>query len=106
MARLGGDEFGMAIADLSDETAVRKAESLVQSISQLREFSGTADNPLGLSVGVAIFDPAVPESLESLMARADEAMYAVKRSGKHGVEVAPPKGAEPDDVALGEGDLR
>lgn len=106
VARLGGDEFGMAIADLSNETAIAKAESLLQSVTQLREYSGAADHPLGLSVGVAIFDPLVPESLESLMARADAAMYEVKHGGKQGVEVAAPKDADSNDDGLGEGGVQ
>ena len=91
VARLGGDEFGMAIGGLSTETARRKGESLLQAAAELRRFSGSDQEPLGLSVGVAIFDPSVQESLESLMARADEAMYQVKRGGKHGVALSEPK---------------
>ena len=90
-ARLGGDEFGMAIGGLCAENARRKGESLLHAAAELRRLSASDEQPLGLSVGVAIFDPSVRESLESLMARADDAMYEVKRGGKHGVALSEPK---------------
>jgi GGDEF domain-containing protein len=56
----------------------------------LAEFSGNQGNPLGLSIGVAIYEPESGESLDGLLARADAAMYAVKEAGKGSYKVAPP----------------
>ena len=44
--------------------------------------------PLGISVGVAIYNPNVNESLEELAARADAAMYQVKNANKQGFLLA------------------
>lgn len=94
ISRLGGDEFGMAIEGLDSESAIRKGEDLVREIAELSEHSVDRDRPLGVSVGIAVFDPSHPETLDSLVSRADRAMYAVKHRGKSGVLLAPPPPAE------------
>ena len=58
----------------------------------LAPYSADAARPLGLSVGVAVYDPATVESLEGLLARADAAMYAVKHAGKGSYRMAPSAG--------------
>jgi diguanylate cyclase (GGDEF)-like protein/PAS domain S-box-containing protein len=90
IARLGGDEFAMWLDNISPEVAIKRAETLIKASERLRKYSGHPDYPLGISVGVALYDPATDEALEALLARADEAMYATKRAGKGGYRVAPP----------------
>lgn len=90
IARLGGDEFAMWLDNISPEAATKRAETLIQASGKLRRFSGDAEHPLGISVGVALYDPATGESLEHLLARSDEAMYAIKRAGKGGFRISPP----------------
>src|SRR3546814_4817915 len=82
-ARLGGDEFALFLCGIGREAAERKGELLLKAAERLRGFSGDADHPLGISLGVATYDPRTGESLESLFRRADEAMYSAKRSGTH-----------------------
>jgi diguanylate cyclase (GGDEF)-like protein/PAS domain S-box-containing protein len=96
MARIGGDEFAMWLDGIPAGVARGRAGALVKAGKTLRRFSGDDDHPLGLSVGVAIYDPDAAESLEDLLARADAAMYAVKRTGKGGYEMAPPPGTPLD----------
>jgi len=92
IARLGGDEFALWL-DGADENAARKrAQGLLAATEQLQEYSGDADHPLGMSIGIAVFDPAIKESLDRLVARADDAMYAVKHGGKGSFAVAPMPG--------------
>ena len=90
IARLGGDEFAMWLDNIAPEVAIKRAETLLQASERLRKFSGMPEYPLGISVGVALYDPATNETLEHLLARSDEAMYAIKRAGKGGFRVAPP----------------
>ncbi len=97
IARLGGDEFAMWLDNISLETAQHRAEALLDSSIVLRQYSGTEDKPLGISIGMALYDPLTGETLDELTARADEAMYAVKRAGKGGICVAPAPGEADGD---------
>jgi diguanylate cyclase (GGDEF)-like protein/PAS domain S-box-containing protein len=90
VARLGGDEFALWLEKMDVADALAKAKALLQAASGLEGFSADGAHPLGFSIGVAVFDPAGGERLDQLMARADEAMYAVKRAGKSGFELADP----------------
>ena len=92
IARLGGDEFAMWLDGISADVARQRAQALLAAAQALAVYSGSADRPLGISVGVALYEPASAESLDDLMARADSAMYAAKRRGKGSFEIAPPRG--------------
>ncbi|HEC90894.1 MAG TPA: diguanylate cyclase [Alphaproteobacteria bacterium] len=96
MARLGGDEFAMWLDGIPESVARGRAAALVKAGGTLCRFSGDDDHPLGLSVGVAIYDPYAGENLEDLLARADAAMYDVKHAGKGGYEIALPSAMLPD----------
>lgn len=100
-ARLGGDEFAMWLDGIPSETAVKRVEELLEGSKVLRKFSGDEEHPLGISVGVALFDPKTGESLDDLLVRADEAMYAVKHAGKGGYRVAAPPGSDDGKQAEG-----
>lgn len=89
VARLGGDEFAVWLEGGTLDVAEDKARLLLSMAERLlRPRSGNLDHPLGLSMGIAVHDPSHPESLHDLMARADQAMYSVKKTGKLGVAVA------------------
>jgi diguanylate cyclase (GGDEF)-like protein/PAS domain S-box-containing protein len=90
-ARLGGDEFALFCAGMPAAIAEKKGGALLEAAATLADFTADPELPLGLSVGIAVFDPGTAEDLRSLLDRADAAMYAVKRNGKGGLELAPPK---------------
>jgi diguanylate cyclase (GGDEF)-like protein len=80
VARLGGDEFGILLPEIDGPGAVALAERLR---AQLRvTLSGRWDR-VTFSIGVATF-VAPPASVDEMILRADELMYAAKRSGKDG----------------------
>ncbi len=87
--RLGGDEFALFVEDLTGKAAGEKGKALLKAAEALQEQSADADRPLALSIGIATFDPKGSEGLKSLFARADKAMYAAKRRGEGGLEIAP-----------------
>ncbi len=92
LARLGGDEFALWLDGISPKVAEQRAAKLIEASQVMKKFSGDDDHPLGVSVGVAMYDPDCNESLDDIIARADAAMYDVKKAGKGGFKMAkPPK---------------
>lgn len=89
-ARLGGDEFALWLDDINEETAKARCQALIESSAFLKEHSGTPETPLGVSVGLALFDPHSGESIEDLISRADAAMYKAKRAGRGNFRTAAP----------------
>ncbi len=87
-ARFGGDEFALFLAGIDSESADRKTASLLTAAEALRRHSASDSAVLGLSIGVALYDPATPETVEQMIARADRALYGAKQSGAGGVRFA------------------
>ncbi len=80
MARLGGDEFGLLLPDLpGEEAALRIAGRLLEELEQPISVEGLALDVSG-SLGIALY-PLHADDAESLLRRADVAMYAAKEAG-------------------------
>ena len=90
VARLGGDEFALWVEQTGYDTAPQRAERILDSGTALREYSGSPDHPVGLSIGMAVTEPGSTESMKALIERADAVMYEIKRSGKGWYRIAPP----------------
>ncbi len=83
LARYGGDEF-MALLPLLDEKkdAATVARKLLNSLDTPFQFAGTDLHvSIGTSIGIALY-PEDGAGAETLVERADMAMYAVKRKKK------------------------
>jgi len=89
-ARLGGDEFALWVEETDEAGALAKAQGLVAAVREHAAHLAAPDRPLGISIGIAHFEPTTAESLDSLVARADDAMYRAKRAGKNRCELALP----------------
>jgi diguanylate cyclase (GGDEF)-like protein/PAS domain S-box-containing protein len=89
VARLGGDEFAMWLSGADHDVAVARAQDILALKESLLPYSASKEKPLGLSVGVAVYMPGDNETTAELLARADQAMYEVKRRGKGTYSVAP-----------------
>ena len=76
VARWGGDEF-VVVAVLDEDRALALADRLRDTIRHSAEQA--ASSPVTGSIGVVVRDSPLDE--ESWLRRADEAMYAAKRSG-------------------------
>lgn len=80
MARLGGDEFGIVLPNLSDPTiATSVAGRLLEELEDPVTVEGLALDISG-SVGLALF-PEHANDAETLLRRADVAMYSAKEAG-------------------------
>jgi diguanylate cyclase (GGDEF)-like protein/PAS domain S-box-containing protein len=95
IARLGGDEFVIWFDGIGDTVARRCAEMLVAACRPLAGLSGDKARPLGISLGIAIYDPTRAETPEALLARADAAMYRAKQQGKGSFALAAPVDGAP-----------
>ncbi|GGL04450.1 GGDEF domain-containing protein [Deinococcus radiotolerans] len=86
-ARLGGDEFALLSRGPLEPALVRRyALLVVECLSEPFAVRG-GTMPLSVSVGVASADTPLPE--QTLLARADAALYEAKRAGGRRVNEAP-----------------
>ena len=80
-ARLGGDEFTVLIEGVeSPQVPQLIAHKLLETMTQACRH-GTAEVCVGASIGIAVGAPG--DNAESLMRRADEALYAAKVAGRN-----------------------
>ncbi|KHK02804.1 Diguanylate cyclase [Desulfovibrio sp. TomC] len=78
LARLGGDEFAVIMPGIKAEDAISRLENLRSSIlAAMREHRW----PVTVSIGAAAF-VTVKNSIDPMLAIADEAMYEAKRAGR------------------------
>ncbi len=83
VARLGGDEFAVWMDGADDLTAAERAEALrLGGPSEFASLAPNSDLRVTMSIGIASRAVDGGEDVESLMRRADMAMYAVKRGGR------------------------
>ena len=88
--RIGGDEFAILIMGFSDaEDIAPILNQLLKNIRRKIQLSGESI-VIGVSIGVSI-SPEHGTCRDSLLKKADMAMYKVKESGKHGVAFFKPE---------------
>jgi diguanylate cyclase (GGDEF)-like protein len=93
VARLGGDEFAIWLDGADDLAAAERAEHLrIAGPSALATLAEGIGVPLTVSIGIATRWPFRGEDIETVLHRADQAMYEVKRSGRGHWRVAHPEG--------------
>ena len=89
-ARYGGEEFAVILLETQLDAAARVAETLRAAVAKKSIVDRNTGNSLGritVSVGVARLEPG--ESAESLVGRADRALYAAKHKGRNRVVTDP-----------------
>jgi diguanylate cyclase (GGDEF)-like protein len=89
VARLGGDEFAIWLVSADQAAAQTRARQILDRAKALLPLSGRPDRPLGLSIGIAPWSAGDGETVDQLIARADAAMYAVKKKSKGSFAVVP-----------------
>jgi diguanylate cyclase (GGDEF)-like protein len=87
LIRYGGDEFAVLLPGVDDEQALTIADRVRQRVSG--DTGDTDDSliqvPIRLSMGIAALGDA--RSLDSLIRKADAALYRAKRAGRNAVSV-------------------
>ena len=94
VGRMGGDEFAVLMGDIpSREIALIKAENLVNLV-KYKENLSIPEN-ISISVGIAFSDPE-DHCYYDLAAKADQALYVSKKSGKGRYSVFGEENQTPD----------
>lgn len=87
VARYGGEEFVVLLLDMTLESLAERAEDVRRRIEELKVDYDGATITTTMSFGVSACFPQMNDSAESLMARADEALYRAKKRGRNRVEI-------------------
>ena len=83
VARIGGDEFVAILAEISNSgDASKAADRVLACLGEPFHLGGTPAR-LSASIGLTLF-PVHGEDAQSLLQRADTAMYQAKHAGKNG----------------------
>lgn len=83
VARLGGDEFAVWLNGVDHMTAAERADALRDLLPrEVAELLGPDAPRVGMSIGIACRKGGGHEPLDSVIRRADMAMYEVKRHGR------------------------
>lgn len=80
VARLGGDEFGVLLPEVADAPAAAHAARKIRSALEAAFDLGEVAVEVEASIGISLF-PDHGDDVDSLMQRADVAMYQSKHSG-------------------------
>jgi diguanylate cyclase (GGDEF)-like protein len=81
VARMGGDEFALLVTDANEAETRRVVQRVLAEVALAMDGARYAAT---FSMGVAVF-LTPPATVDELIARADDLMYEVKRSGKNAV---------------------
>lgn len=92
LARLGGEEFAALLPGVGEAEALRVAQMLRSFVAAAPMMIEGRPIPATISIGVALLegqaarvDASTSGDLSDLLRRADEALYAAKRSGRNRV---------------------
>lgn len=88
-ARIGGDEFAMIFPEMRSEDAVYTTEK-IRSVTEKLAVEIGSDRKISftLSAGIASYESMTEDmELDSLMRKADDALYRAKKDGRNRVEI-------------------
>lgn len=88
LARQGGDEFVVVLSEIHSASDVeRVAQAMLDAVRSplaLRDI----ELQVSLSIGISIYDPKSEDSHETLLKKADDALYKVKNGGRNAFHIS------------------
>jgi len=84
-ARYGGEEFVVLMPEADCKAAVTTSERLREKVIKATLLDGSIDIMVSISLGTACWDGKQDISLDTLLARADQALYRAKETGRNQV---------------------
>lgn len=85
IGRLGGDEFGIILPEITPENARNVARRIRESLSEGDHYIQGYKIPITISVGLTCYVEG--DTIETIMKRADDALYSSKKNGRNRVTV-------------------
>jgi diguanylate cyclase len=92
-ARFGGEEFVVLLREIDQETALRLAERIRNSIEQTTISHGEANFVATVSIGVAI-NAEGDRDVQDMIERADQGLYIAKKTGRNRTVLTPAREQE------------
>lgn len=86
VGRYGGEEFLLVLPTCDLAGAIERANELRETIAATPVRSGGVEQAITASMGVAVSGRIGVKEVETLLARADAALYAAKENGRNRVE--------------------
>ena len=83
MARYGGEEFVILLPGIDDQEGRRIGQRLRESLEQVPSFYSPIGILPGVTASIGLAQMQSRDSLESLIARADKALYQAKQQGRN-----------------------
>jgi diguanylate cyclase (GGDEF)-like protein len=87
IARMGGDEFAVILVD-APASGIAAVRDRLQKRMDTYNAGAESSFRLSLSLGMAVFDPATPSSVDDLIREADSRMYKDKQRKRSGDDAA------------------
>lgn len=89
-ARYGGEEFIVVLAETGAEGALSVGEKIRSAIEALNiPHAKSQSGHISVSIGVAVYDGTVHDSINTLLNAADSALYKAKGNGRNNVQISP-----------------
>jgi len=88
LGRVGGEEFSILLPQTPAEGGAMLAERIRASVEASPVTFGTLNIAVTVSIGGVEWKPGHTQSMQGVLARADEALYAAKHGGRNRVEWA------------------
>ena len=101
VARLGGEEFAILLPETTEEAATKFAERLRQDVDSCPTIVAGEAVKVTVSIGIASAALQTP-GIETLLQRADQALYAAKRTGRNRVMLSRPHPVPRDTLQAAE----
>jgi diguanylate cyclase (GGDEF)-like protein/PAS domain S-box-containing protein len=87
VSRFGGDEFALVMPDMNCEQAFERAELWRNECKQSIQIHINKGTMVTISIGIAVF-PKNGKTIDTLLGKADQALYQAKQSGKDCIRIA------------------
>ncbi|WP_200333414.1 GGDEF domain-containing response regulator [Thiocystis violacea] len=83
ISRYGGEEFLVFYMDIDREYAEKLCERLRKSVEDACFVFGSTEIKVTVSIGCAVFVPSVHDTVNGIIAKADQALYMAKAQGRN-----------------------